>query len=54
MRLDEVHVAVLGKESHQLIISPERRERERKQEGNERILFLCVCLNVRKSVLLIK
>lgn len=48
MRLDEVHVAVLGKESHQLIISPERRERERTWQGNIRILFFCLCLNKRK------
>lgn len=52
MRLDEVHVAVLGKESHQLIISPESRERKSKPKGNERVHFLCVCLNVNKFVLI--
>lgn len=40
MRLDEVHVAVLGKESHQLIISPERTERERREYVDSLPLFV--------------
>lgn len=49
MRLYEVHVAVLGKESHQLVISPARREKEERVRG-EYEDTLPLCLFKRKKV----